>query len=69
VRSGQANYSIPFTSATTVTVPGTTHKLNTANLLVETYDNATPARRVAPDYVLVNPATYDVTVNFAQRRS
>ena len=69
MQGGQANYSMPFTSATTVTVPGTTHKLNTANLLVETYDNATPARRVEPDYVLVNPATYDVTVNFALPQS
>jgi len=59
------NYFTSFTLATTVTVPGTTHKLGTANLVVECYDNATPANLVEPDSVRVNPSTYDVTVAFA----
>jgi len=67
--SAAGNYSTTFTAATTITVPGATHKLGTANLLVEVYDNETPAWWVEPDYVLINPATYDVTVSFARPQS
>ncbi|MBZ5545088.1 MAG: hypothetical protein LAO07_15635 [Acidobacteriia bacterium] len=63
------NYAAPFTAAATVTVPGTTHKLNSANLMVQVYDDRTPAWLVEPDYVLINPATYDVTVSFAAPQS
>ncbi|HWB82787.1 MAG TPA: hypothetical protein VG675_01520 [Bryobacteraceae bacterium] len=64
-----ANYSVDFTAQTTVTIPGTTHKLNTANLIVDCYDNATPAKRVEPDSVTIDPATFDVTVTFAMPQS
>jgi len=63
------NYSLAFTSATTVVVPGTSHKLGTANLVVEVYDNRTPAWRVEPDYILIDPVTYDVTVDFETAQS
>ena len=46
----------------TVTVPGTTHKLGTANLSVELYDNQIPAWHVEPDHIVINPSTFDVTV-------
>ncbi|PWT99273.1 MAG: hypothetical protein C5B51_27620 [Terriglobia bacterium] len=63
------NYSTTFTSATAVTVPGTTHKLGTANLVAEVYDNRTPAWHVEPDYILIDPATYNVTVYFTAPQS
>ena len=59
------NYFTSFTSATSVTVPGTVHNLNTANLVVECYDNGTPEAIVEPDRVRIDPNTYDVTVTFA----
>ena len=37
-----SNYTTTFTAATLVTVNGTTHRLGTANLIVDCYDNATP---------------------------
>ncbi len=67
--AGVSNYSVPFTAATIVTVPGAVHGLGTANLIVECYDGATPANLVEPDAVKVNPATYDVTVTFATPQS
>jgi hypothetical protein len=63
------NYSAAFTAATTVTVPGTVHKLGTANLLVEVYDNRTPAWHVEPDYISIDPVTNDVTVDFQAPQS
>ncbi len=63
------NYASVFTSATTVTVPGSTHQLGTANLVVECLDNATPANLVEPDSIRINPSTYDVTVTFAAPQS
>ena len=62
-------YSTIFTLATTVTVSGTTHKLGTANLLVELYDNQSPARRVEPDHFTIDPTTFDVTVVFQTPQS
>ena len=62
-------YSTVFASATTVTVPGPTHKLGTANLLVELYDNQSPAQRVEPDHIAINPTTFDVTVFFQTPQS
>jgi hypothetical protein len=67
--NGLANYAMPFTSATTVTVPGSTHQLGTANLFVDVYDTETPAVLVEPNEVQVNPTTYDVTVSFASPQS
>ena len=59
------NYFASFTAASVVTILGAAHKLGTANLVVECYDNSTPVNRVEPDTVRVNPDTYDVTVTFA----
>ena len=63
------NYSTVFTSATTVTVAGSTHQLGTANLVVECFDNASPANLVEPDTIRLNPSTYDVTVTFTAPQS
>ena len=59
------NYFTSFTAATAVAVAGNVHRLGTANLVVECYDNATPAARVEPDRIRIDPTTYDVTVTFA----
>jgi hypothetical protein len=67
--AANANYSTSFTAATMVTVPGTTHKLGTVNLLVQVYDNESPEWLVEPNYVLINPTTYDVAVSFAAPQS
>ncbi len=67
--NGLANFAMPFTSATTVTVPGSTHQLGTAKLFVEVYDTETPAVLVEPNEIQINPTTYDVTVSFASPQS
>jgi hypothetical protein len=67
--NGLANYAMPFTSATTVTVPGSTHQLGTAKLFVEVYDTESPAVLVEPNEVQIDPTTYDVTVSFASPQS
>jgi hypothetical protein len=66
---GTGTYSTTFASVTSVTVPGTTHQLGTAKLIVEVYDNGNPALLVEPDSVLINPTTYDVLVKFATPQS
>ena len=67
--SSKANYSASFLSQTTVTIPGSLHQLGTANLIVECYDNATPANRVEPSAISVDPSSYDVAIVFAIPRS
>lgn len=63
------NYSKPFTSVTTLSILGTEHLLNTANLLVTCYDSESPAHIVEPDSVTVDPVTYNVAIAFAQAQS
>jgi hypothetical protein len=63
------NYSKPFTSATTLSISGAEHLLNTNNLVVTCYDASTPARMIEPDSITVDPTTYNVTVGFAQPQS
>jgi hypothetical protein len=63
------NYSKPFTSATTLSISGAEHLLNTKNLVVTCYDASTPARMIEPDSITVDPTTYSVTVAFAQPQS
>jgi len=67
--SPKSNYSASFLSQTTVTIPGATHQMGTASLIVECYDNATPANHVEPSAITVNPSSYDVIVVFGQSRS
>lgn len=63
------NYGALFSNQTTVTVPGTSHQLGTANLEVECFDSATPANLVEANAVTINPATYDVNIFFATAQS
>jgi hypothetical protein len=63
---GQAgNYSYVFVSQTSLTIPGTVHQFGTASLIVDCYDSGTPPKRVEADSIRINPATYDVTINFS----
>src|ERR1051325_10628255 len=68
---GASPSSIPFSNALTLTIPGTVHRLGTGTLLYRIYDNSIPAAALSPDAftVTVNPANYDVTVNFVQQQS
>jgi len=66
---GTGTYSSSFASTTSVTVPGPTHQLGTAKLIVEVYDCESPALVVEPDSVMINPTTYDVLVKFATPQS
>jgi hypothetical protein len=60
------NYGKSFIATTLVTILGTEHLMNTSNLVVTCYDQGTPARRIEPDAVTVDPVLYNVTVTFAQ---
>ena len=63
-------YAAVFVNATTVVVPGSTHQLGTANLLVAVYDSATGTRNlIVPDSVSIDSTAYDVTVTFVAPQS
>ena len=64
-----ANYVSFFTSQTSISIPGSTHGLGTSNLLVQCYDNATPANLVEPSLITVDPNSFNVTVVFALAQS
>jgi hypothetical protein len=57
-------YGFSFSAQTTVTVPGATHNMGTADLLVTCYDTSTPPQIVEPDSIQINPTAFDVTINF-----
>lgn len=59
----------PFTSQTTVLIPGTTHRLGASALRVQVYNSAIPAQAILPDLVTIDQTTYDVTVTFAVAQS
>jgi hypothetical protein len=63
--AGANNYSQGFTAQTTVSISAAAHGMGTANLIVQCYDNASPAARIEPDSVSVDPASYDVRVAFS----
>lgn len=63
------NAGFAFTNATTVSIPGNVHNLNTANLIVSCYDNAVPANVIEPGQVTVDPNTFNVTIKFAAAQS
>ncbi|HEV2405773.1 MAG TPA: hypothetical protein VGR88_09980 [Ktedonobacterales bacterium] len=63
------NYSKPFASVSSLTIMGTEHLMQTANLLVTCYDAQTPAHVIEPDSVTVDPATYNVAIAFSQPQS
>jgi len=63
------NFGTTFSGTTVLAIPGTEHNLNTPNLLVGCYDNASPANLIEPSHVTVNQSTYDVAVSFLQPQS
>lgn len=62
-----SNVSYAFTDQTQLVIPGTTHGLATANLIVECYDEN--EMRVEPDSVAVNGTTFDAAIDFAVPQS
>ncbi len=64
-----ANYLTTFIGQTTISVPGTTHRLGTANLLVACYDSSVPANMIEPSTITVDPTSYNVTVIFPAAQS
>jgi hypothetical protein len=59
-----ANYSVGFTSATSVTILGSAHAFGTDRLFVVCYDSSTPRQQFTPSSVTVHPTTFDVVVDF-----
>ncbi len=64
-----ANYVTVFIGQTTISVPGATHRLGTASVLVACYDNGVPANMIEPSTITVDPTSYDVTVVFPAAQS
>lgn len=65
--AGNASYA--FASQLSITIPGTLHQFGTANLVVDCYDNSPTPQRVEPDKIQINPASYNVTVNFSNAQT
>jgi hypothetical protein len=63
------NYAAVFSSQTNVSVPGSTHLLGTASLLVACYDNSAPANLIEANRITVDPLSFDVTITFATAQS
>jgi hypothetical protein len=68
-QTSHGNAAQGFTGQMSVTMLGTTHQLNTSNLLVALYDTQNPAREITPDLITVHPTTFDVTATFVQPQS
>jgi len=66
---GVGNYGYSFTSQTQVTVTGATHGLNSPQLVVACYNDATPAAMIAPASLTIHPVSYNVVVTFATAQS
>lgn len=62
---GLPNYSTTFWAQNVVLIPGATHGMGTSNLVVECYDNSTPARKIEPDTITIDPRSLDVQIIFA----
>jgi hypothetical protein len=64
-----SNYLATFTAQTAVTISGATHRLGTANLSVECYDGGSPAARVEPDRIAVEPVSFNVSIYFVSAQT
>ena len=64
-----SNYTTTFTAQTLVTVNGTTHRLGTANLIVDCYDNSSPSSQVEPDRVVIDQLVFNVSIYFASAQT
>lgn len=64
------NYGQVFTTnLTTWSVPGATHRCGTTNLLIQVYDDSSPAQQVTPGALTVDAANGDVLVTFDQAQN
>src|SRR4030095_3963921 len=61
-------YVQAFTNTLGVTIPGATHGLGTADLLVQCYDAQTPRHPLTAAWS-VDATTYDVVVSFQQMQT
>ena len=62
---GTSRFTTTFTTVPSVTIPGPTHGLNSAGLLFQCYNSATPQAAFEPQTVTIHPETFDVTLTFA----
>ena len=69
--SGPSPATVYFANTTEVHIPGASHGLGTGAILYQLYDDGLPAMALAPGAftVEVDPATYDITIAFAQAQS
>jgi hypothetical protein len=61
----QVRYAVAFTSQTTVTVLGATHKLGTSDVTVSCISADIPPMNIEPDGWITDPVTFDVTIKFS----
>ena len=57
------NFLYRFTHATTVTIPGALHKLQTLAIWVNVYAEGPPWTQLFPE-ICVDPQSYDVVLHF-----
>jgi len=62
-------YAAAFTSQTSITVSGSTHKLGTCDVGVVVYDTSTPSQIIEPDRVTCNQTTNDIVITFGAAQS
>ena len=62
--SGVANYGVAFSGQSSLTIPGATHGLNSANLISDCYLGSTPLLAVSGYQFSIAPVTYDATITF-----
>jgi hypothetical protein len=66
---GRTHFAQSFTNQTTVTIPGATHGLGTAEVLYQLYDAATPRNSLPPGSLQIDPSTFAVVLSFAAPQS
>ena len=66
-RAAAGNYSIDFTSRTSLIIPGSAHTFKTANLMVQCYTAS--AGVLMPNSIAIADTTYDVTLGFSTPQS
>jgi hypothetical protein len=62
---GRTPYRLTFAATTSLTVTAATHGFQTASLLYQLYDAGVPMALIEPQSVVIDPATFAVTVTFA----
>ncbi len=67
--TGMGKYTSALQNGAAWTIPGATSGFGIASLDVQIWDNSSPRRRVDPESITVDAATFDVVVAFAQPQS